>query len=137
MNGIFVLDACALIALVKNEEGANIVVDVYRNANNGSIKLYMNRINLLEVYYGFYRDKGKDYALNIVEKVEASSVLITEFDREIFLEAGRLKSTYKISLADAIVLAQTIILNGSLLTSDHHEFDEIEGKENLRFAWIR
>jgi len=30
MSKIFVLDACALIALVKNEKGANIVADVYK-----------------------------------------------------------------------------------------------------------
>ena len=45
MSKVFVLDACALIALVKNEEGANIVADVYTNSNNGSVVLYMNRIN--------------------------------------------------------------------------------------------
>ncbi|MCL2388022.1 MAG: PIN domain-containing protein [Defluviitaleaceae bacterium] len=137
MNKIFVLDACALIALVKNEEGASVVSDVYKNANNGGVGLYMNRINLLEVYYGFYRDKGKDYALDIMKQVEASSVFISEFDRDILLEAGRLKATYKFSLADSIVIAQTILLNGSVLTADHHEFDVIEGKENLIFNWIR
>jgi len=137
MNKIFVLDACALIALVKNEEGANVVADIYKNANNGSAWLYMNRINLLEVYYGFYRDKGKEYALDIMRQVEASSVLISEFDRDILLEAGRLKATYKFSLADSIVIAQTILLKVSILTSDHHEFDTIEGKENLVFNWIR
>jgi len=137
MNKIFVLDACALIALVKNEKGASIVADVYKNANNGSMRLYMNRINLLEVYYGFYRDKGKEYALGIMKQVEASSVLISEFDRDILLEAGRLKATYKFSLADSIVIAQTILLKGSILTSDHHEFDAIEDKENLIFSWIR
>jgi len=89
------------------------------------------------VYYGFYRDKGRDYALNIIDNIEASPIIILEFDREVFLEAGRLKATYRISLADSIALAQTILLRGSLLTSDHHEFDVIEGKENLRFAWIR
>lgn len=137
MNNVFVLDACALIALVRNEKGANIVADVYKNADNGSIRLCMNRINLLEVYYGFYRDMGKDYALNIVKQIESSSVFITEFDREVFLEAGRLKATYKFSLADSIAIAQTIILRGSILTSDHHEFDIIDGKENLVFNWIR
>ena len=60
MNKIFVLDACALIALVKNEEGASVVSDVYKSADNGGVGLYMNRINLLEVYYGFYRDKGNE-----------------------------------------------------------------------------
>ena len=91
----------------------------------------MNRINLLEVYYGFYRDKGKDYASNIIKQVEASSVMIAEFDREVFLEAGRLKATYKFSLADSIVIAQTVLLKGAVLTSDHHEFDAIDGKENF------
>ena len=137
MNEIFILDACALIALVKNEKGADVVADVYKNANNGSVQLYMNRLNLFEVYYGFYRDKGMEYALNIVKQVEASSVMIAEFDRNVFLEAGRLKATYKLSLADSIVIAQTILLKGSILTSDHHEFDAIDGKENLVFNWLR
>jgi len=97
----------------------------------------MNRVNLYEVYYGFYREYGKDYALNVVRNVEHSPVFITDFDREVFLEAGRLKATYKFSLADSIAIAQTIILRGSILTSDHHEFDIIDGKENLVFNWIR
>ena len=137
MNGVFVLDACALIALTNQEEGADIVAEILRQANYGSTRLYMNRVNLYEVYYGFYREYGKDYALNVVRNVEDSPVLITEFDRDIFLEAGRLKATYKLSLADSIVVAQTIILKGSILTSDHHELDAIDGNENLVFNWIR
>ena len=63
--------------------------------------------------------------------------MITEFDKEIFFEAGRLKANYKLSLADSIAVAQTIILKGTILTADHHELDIIEGKENLSFNWIR
>ena len=137
MSVIFILDACALIALLKKEEGSDVVADIYQKANNRAVQLCMNRVNLLEVYYGFYRDGGSAYALNIVQNVEMSSVLITEFSRDVFLEAGRLKATYKLSLADSVVLAQTILLNGSILTSDHHEFDDIEGKENIHFSWIR
>ena len=137
MKDVFVLDACALIALTNQEKGAAIVADVVKQAHHGRIRLYMNRVNLYEVYYGFYREYGKDYALNVVENVEDSHILITEFDREIFLEAGRLKATYKLSLADSIAVAQAIILRGSLLTADHHEFDAIEGKERLIFSWIR
>ena len=51
MIKFFVLDACALIALLKNEKGANIVVDIYKSTSSSSVRLYMNRINLLEVYY--------------------------------------------------------------------------------------
>ena len=137
MNNFFVLDACALLAVSRNEKGADIVVDAYSRASKGEIKLILNRINLLEVYYDFYRYKGKNYADDFVKTVKRSEVQICEFDEVVFTHAGRLKATYKISLADAIALAQTIAVNGSILTCDHHEFDVIEGKEPVKFLWIR
>ena len=92
---------------------------------NGEVKLLINRINLLEVYYDFYRYKGKKYADDFVKTVKQSVVHIHEFDETIFAQAGRLKATYKISLADSIALAQTIVADGFLLTCDHHEFDSL------------
>ena len=137
MRDIFVLDACALLAVARNEEGANIVVDAYNKASKGEAKLFLNRVNLLEVYYDFYRYKGKKYADDFVKTVKQSDVQICEFDEIVFAQAGRLKATYRISLADSIALAQTLVVNGALLTCDHHEFDVIEGKESIRFIWIR
>lgn len=49
----------------------------------------------------------------------------------------RLKSTYRISLADSIALAQAIALNAELLTCDHHEFDVLEPFEPIKILWIR
>jgi len=56
---------------------------------------------------------------------------------EAFNEAGRLKASYRISLADAIALAETSVTEGELLTADHHEFDVIEKQEKIKFHWIR
>ena len=137
MNNYFVLDACALLAVARGEEGANVVVEAYSKANNGEVKLLMNRVNLLEVYYDFYRHKGREYANDFVKKVKQSIIQIKEFDEPIFEEAGRLKASYKFSLADSIALAQALVTGGELLTADHHEFDAIEGKEKIRFWWIR
>jgi len=97
----------------------------------------MNRVNLLEVFYSYYRDNGKEYSENIMDGVAKSIVSISEFDKGLFNEAGRLKASYRISLADSIVLAQAIATGCELLTADHHEFDAIEGKESIRFQWIR
>jgi len=137
MSKIFVLDACALVAVLKNENGADVVVDAYKQAENGQAKIIMNRVNLLEVYYGFYHDDGRDYADKIMDGVAKSIILISEFDRDIFPIAGRLKASYRISLADSIALAQTILVGGELLTSDHHEFEKIVGKEDITFLWFR
>lgn len=137
MSKIFVLDACALVALLKNERGADVVAAAYKQAENGEAKIIMNRVNLLEVYYGFYHDDGKEYADKIMDSIAKSIVAISGFDNDIFPIAGRLKASYRISLADSIALAQTLAVGGELLTSDHHEFDAIEGKEDIRFYWIR
>lgn len=137
MSKIFVLDACALVALLNRENGAEKVVSAYKKAENGEAQVIMNRVNLLEVYYGFYRDKGEEYADKVMDSIEQSIVSISEFNKEIFPIAGRLKASYKISLADAIALAQALATGGELMTTDHHEFDAIEGKEPIRFHWVR
>ena len=137
MSKIFVLDACALIAILKNEKGADIVAATYNKAKTGEAQIIMNRVNLLEVYYGYYRDDGKKYAEKIMDGVTQSIISIKEFDKTLFPEAGRLKASYKISLADSIALAQALVTGGNFLTSDHHEFDSVEKHEDIRFYWIR
>ncbi|MCL2153316.1 MAG: PIN domain-containing protein [Oscillospiraceae bacterium] len=137
MSKTFVLDACALIAILKNEDGADKVAVAYKQAESGEAEIIMNRVNLLEVFYGFYHDKGKEYAEKIMDGINQSVISITEFDELLFPEAGRLKASYKISLADSIVLSQALAVGGELLTADHHEFDAIEGNEPIVFHWIR
>jgi len=137
MSDVYVLDACALLALLKDEKGADDVVAAYAKANDGEADLIMNKVNLFEVYYGMYYDKGKEYAEKIIDGVKRSIVTVCEFSDDVFAEAGRLKATYKISLADSVALAQALLSGGALLTADHHEFDAIEGCENICFKWIR
>ena len=138
MKQIYILDACALLALLSNEPGADIVANVYQKAVSGEITLAINKLNLLEVYYDLIRTYGKENADNFYKKFKQSPINIYhEISDEIFTEAGRLKASYKISLADSVALAQAIVSGGALLTADHHEFDPIEKRENIRFEWIR
>ena len=138
MKPTYVLDACAMLAVLANESGADKVVDLYTKAALNEIILVMNKINLLEVYYDLNRAYGKVRADEFIAEVKKSPIVVShELTDEIFEEAGRFKSSYKISLADSIALAQTVVVNGILITSDHHEFDVIERKENIKFLWIR
>ena len=139
MRDVFVLDACALIAFLRDEKGADVVGDIYDKACTGDLILVINKINLLEIYYDFYRSRGAKYANDQLENIKRSEIIIYEFTDKAFLEAGRLKATYKISLADSIALAQAVISKGTLLTADHHEFDVIEESKqvNVSFRWIR
>jgi PIN domain nuclease of toxin-antitoxin system len=47
----YVLDACALVAVLKGENGAEAVDDLFQRAVQGDAALSMSIVNLLEVYY--------------------------------------------------------------------------------------
>ncbi|MDR0765165.1 MAG: PIN domain-containing protein [Synergistaceae bacterium] len=134
---LYVLDACALFAFIKGETGDNIVWDVLFRSVTGDASAVMHEINLLAVYYGFYRERGKIYAELKIAEASAFFTTIQGLARPIFTEAGRLKASYKISLADSIALAEASISGDSLVTADHHELDAIEKHENINFVWIR
>jgi predicted nucleic acid-binding protein len=98
----------------------------------------MNKLNLLEVYYGDYRAHGKEAADIMLDVVKSLPItIIQELTDSVFEEAGRLKATYKMSLADAVVLAETFVCGGAVLTADHLELDIVERNENIAFKWIR
>ena len=134
----YVLDACAMLAVLSNEPGADVVEEIYEKADSGEVLLTMNKVNLLEVYYDLFRTYGKERADEVVNEIRRLPIqIIHEISDDVFAEAGRLKASYKISLADAIALAQTLVICGELLTADHHEFDPIEENEPIIFHWIR
>jgi len=53
------------------------------------------------------------------------------------VEAGRIKASYRLSLADSILLVTAIIQDATIVTSDHHEMDAIQASENMSFCWVR
>ena len=138
MSKGFILDACAVIALLRKEQGAEIVRDLYLKADSGGIALKMNKLNFLEVYYGFLREYGEEKTEILLKNIENSPIqIVSEISDDVFREAGRLKASYRISLADSIALAQASVDDCSIVTCDHHEFDIIENSESIKFLWIR
>ena len=135
---IYVLDACALITLLSKETGYENVEKIIEKAKNKQAKIIMHKVNLLEVYYHIYKIYDEISALNFLNGIKNSPIqLSSEVTDDIIINAGKLKREYKLSLADAIGLAETIVSAGSFVTADHHELDVIEKNENISFTWIR
>ena len=138
MSDAFVLDACALIALLHMEEGGDAVYDLFLQAKDNKVALSMNKLNLLEVYYDVFRRDGEALALQIIQMVDDSPIrIISEISDDVFKEAGRLKASCKISLADSIALAEASASGGTLVTCDHHEFEAVEKSQPIKFLWLR
>ena len=135
---IYVLDACSLIALLTNENGANAVKNLLEKAANGEIKILMHKVNFLEVYYYTYRNYGEEKAIKLLNDIKIAPIKInSEITDEILIKAGRLKSSYKMSLADSIGLAESLINKSSFVTADRHELEIVQEKEKLDLVCIR
>jgi predicted nucleic acid-binding protein len=133
----YVLDACAMLALINSEPGADIVKRLFEEAERGSSTLSMSIVQLLEVYYDQIYAFGIDEAKRITEWIIASPVsVIGTITVPVMYEAGRLKTAYSISLADSVACAAALALRAVLVTSDHKEIEAVESGENLSILWL-
>lgn len=138
MSEVFVLDASALVAFLNDEDGAEKVEIILQKAKNNDAVIYMNKLNILEIYYGVYREDGGERAEETLVKILGLPIVVVDtLNDNVFKEAGRLKATYKISLADSVALAEAKTRDAPILTADHHEFDPLAEKKEISFYWIR
>jgi len=120
---MYILDSNSIITIVKGEEGSDYIVTIIDNPENSC---YIHAINLCEVFYEFRRELGESEAQDIIEDTLTAVLLRNDMDSELWQQAGRYKADLKrISLADCFCLALADRLNGTVLTSDHHEFDKV------------
>jgi PIN domain nuclease of toxin-antitoxin system len=139
MTEKYVLDACALLALLRDEDGSDVVAGIIDEATIGVSEIFIHKVNLLEVYYDIYRSVSKNVADDVLDEVNSNPIrIISDINDSIFKEAGRLKASYRVSLADTFALATASMTGATLLTSDHHEMDKLEQNEHgIKFQWIR
>jgi predicted nucleic acid-binding protein len=135
----YVLDACALIAVLNNEQGSANVRKLLLQATNDEISVFINPVNLLEVYYDLIKTDGLQQADDILQNIYSSAIkILSSIPPAIIREAGRFKTTYKkMSLADAFACATAAVLSADLVTSDHKELEPVAAAESIQFYWFR
>ena len=116
MKDTYCLDACALVTVVKQETGFEIVRDLLRRAASGEVVVYMSAINLSEVIYNFRPEKSDEQMLTLWQNIRSMPIIIIrEISDRIIDEAAHLKKRNKMSHADAIGLATAKELGSTLL----------------------
>ena len=131
-----VLDACAVIALVKNEQGADIVEEYLLNDD---YECMIHGVNICEVYYGFFRSDSEAFAQEIVYKLQKSGVIIDDdMTMNFWQQVARNKATItRISLADCFALALASRESAVLVTSDRKEFEPVVPLNICQINFIR
>jgi predicted nucleic acid-binding protein len=129
------LDACAVIAYLRQEPGAEVLKALIELPTTF---LAMHVCNLGEVYYDFFRDDGLTAAQTAWTNTLALPLTLRRDADDAFIQrVGVIKVEERISFADGFALALAERLNILLVTTDHHEFDAIERKGHFRFMWLR
>ena len=128
----YVLDSFAVLAYLGNEEGADKVEELIDKAEKGEIKLFMNYVNLGEVYYIVTREFGTAKANEAVAIVKRLPIEFVEVNESLALTAGRIKAMHSLSYADAFVVATAIDKKGIIVTGDR-EFEGVYPD----ILWIR
>jgi predicted nucleic acid-binding protein len=119
---IYALDASAMVALLRNEPGEDVVRRLLRDPANRCYPA----VNLCEVFYGFARALGEPAARNLIQDLYAVRVISREdMDEPFWQDVGRLKALTRVSLAGCFGMALARRVNGELVTGDHHELDPI------------
>lgn len=131
----YVLDACALIAYLRDEPGADHISDIFDNMQH---TVLIHAITLGEVYYDTHRFSGVDNAQQVLKDILSLPVtVIRELSDALLTDAGNFKASNRISYADSFVLALAQQKNAVIVTSDHHEFEPIDENTSISFLWIR
>ena len=131
----YALDACAMVAYLNGELGADVVATLLADPNN---VCYAHAINLCEVYYGTLRATDEPTARAAIATLYADGVIARQdMSQRFWQRVGQLKARGRISIPDCfcIVLAQQ--LGGEVVTSDHHEFDPLVPLGIVPITFIR
>ena len=119
----YVLDACALLALIKKEDGALSVRHALESEKNVCL---VHSVNLCEVYYDCLRCYGNDPTEKLLtDFIETGLIIRNDMDVDFWKAAGKLKARGRISLADCFAIALAVREDAVLMTSDRHEFEPL------------
>ncbi len=122
----FVLDTSAILTFTDQEDGAEEVERIVTEARAGRCRLEACSISLMELYYITLRESGEDEAANLVALIKSWPLNWVYPDEKILLQAGKLKASFRLSVADALIAA-VAKLHGAKLVHKDPEFEAMEG----------
>ncbi len=134
----YVIDACSLIAYLREEAGAERVHELFEDALSGNINIYLHRVTMAEALYDSLRTNKSNTPKQITAIFHTLPVRMADtLSDEFLLMVAFYKVWHKVSFADCFVLALAKLHNAKVITADHHEFDAIEQAGEVEFEWIR
>ncbi|MCI0336759.1 MAG: PIN domain-containing protein [Acidobacteria bacterium] len=132
---IYVFDANAMIALLNDEPGADVISEILTRPD---AIVYAHAINLAEVFYWSIRHEGEAQALLAYAGLQALGIQTrADMDEEFWQTAAGVKASHRMALADAFAIALALRVDGVLITSDHRELGPVAAANVCRIVFFR
>lgn len=130
---VVVLDSYAVLAYLEGESGRSTVVDILDAAQSGDCIVVMSIINVGEVLYIVERERGLKKAHEVLAGLKQLSIEILPASQDAVFAAAHIKANFRISYADAFVVAAAQERQGIVYTGAP-EFKEVENI--IQVQWI-
>ncbi len=128
-----VLDSYALLALLRDEPGAEIVAGLLERAGQQNRSVHMTEVNYAEVQYTIRRKDGETVWASVAGELLAAPIEFHAADRRLADVAAGFKARFRISLADAFAAALAKERKAELVTGDP-EFRALE--KEIKIRWL-
>lgn len=129
-----IVDASALIAYFKSEDGHEKFAELLRDERN---VLAMHAVNLCEVYYNYLRSDGLEKGEEAWAKADEILGVLENVDGQFIKRVGRWKVNHNLPLGDAFAAATAEESGCPLVTTDHNDFRAVEQAGTLQIVWLR
>jgi predicted nucleic acid-binding protein len=129
-----VVDACALIAYLKGEQGNDRVAELLADEGN---TLAIHILNLCEVYCCYYRTDGQGQAQIAWDNAARILQICSPLDEAFSKVAARWKVEQGLPMLDAIAAATAETYACTILTTDHNHFDPVAALGLISVEFLR
>jgi predicted nucleic acid-binding protein len=129
-----VLDSHALLRLLRDEPGAEVVSLILEKAGQRHQAVHMTDVNYAEVQYIVRRKDGEAAWQAIAQELPAAPIEFHPTNRALADSAADFKARFKISLADAFAAALAKEKKAELVTGDP-EFKPLE--KEIKINWVK
>jgi len=130
-----VLDASAMLALLRGEPGGDYVQELLDDAD---VPIHAHSVNLLEVFYFVARHSDVLQARQTLADLRAAGVVErSDLDTAFLEDAATLKADWNCALGDCFGLALARRIGADFATADHHELDPVDTAGVCGFIFIR
>jgi predicted nucleic acid-binding protein len=127
----YLLDTSALLTFSGDEPGADAVGTLLAKGRRGEIQLYLSFLSVMEAGYKAYQARGEDGLATLLASLQQLPITRVDVSDELIALAARMKGMYRMSLADAWILATAKQLNAILVHKDP-EFEQATAEVRLQ-----